>query len=114
MSNVYKGYVTLTSVDDGAEGRPGEDGEDALYVIVESTAGNVFKNAGINTTLIAHVYYGSTEVTNSVSRWRWEKRFADGTVDASWSRASASTITLSSADVQDRATFFVYAEYSLT
>lgn len=89
----------------------GEDGESAFYIVVESSAGNIFKNRGINTTLTAHAYYGSTEVTDDVTNWLWEKHNPDGTQDPTWSRLSTNVITLTADDVESRAAFFVYATY---
>lgn len=98
---------------DGADGRQGEDGESAFYTIVESSAGNVFKNKGINTVLTAHAYYGSEEVTADVTKWTWKKNKADGTEDTSWTRVGGNTITITQEDVDDRAVFYCYAEYDI-
>lgn len=83
-----------------------------LNVVIESSAGNIFKNRGISTILTAHAYYGSTEVTNDVTKWEWVKHNADGTTDPSWSRDSANVITISEADVQNRAVFYCFATYT--
>lgn len=106
LDSVNKGAL------DGAPGRNGADGESPLTVIIESSAGNIFKNQGINTILIAHAYYGTTEVTNNVTSWTWEKHNADGSVDEDWSRSAGNIITLSAADVQSRAVFYAYAQYT--
>lgn len=87
------------------------DGEGAFYVVIETSAGNIFKNRGINTILTAHAYYGSQEVTDDVTSWTWKKHNADGTEDESWSRDAGNIITLSPADVTSRAVFYCYAEY---
>lgn len=43
----------------------GADGEDAYTIDITSSAGFIFKNSGISTTLTAHVYQGGTEFNNS-------------------------------------------------
>ena len=91
----------------------GEDGESAFYIVIDSSAGNIFKNQGINTTLTAHAYYGSTEVTQDVTNWMWEKHNPDGTLDPTWSRLSTNVITLTAADIESRAVFYVYATYNV-
>ena len=97
---------------DGTDGVDGVDGESAFYVVIDSSAGNIFRNQGINTTLTARAYYGSTEVTEDVTQWLWEKHFEDGTMDPTWSRLSTNVITLSPSDVEGHAIFYVYATYN--
>lgn len=90
----------------------GKNGISAFYTIIESSAGNIFKNQGINTTLTARAYYGTTEVTDDVTQWTWEKHLEDGTMDPTWSRLSTNVITLSPEDVDGHAIFYVYATYN--
>lgn len=115
--NASEAYSRAKDVEDRAnsgefDGADGADGESAFTVIIDSSAGNIFKNQGINTTLTAHAYYGTTEVTDNVSKWTWEKHKEDGTIDSTWSRLSTNEITISATDVQNRAVFYVYAEYN--
>lgn len=100
-------YKDVTEVSEGA------DGEDAITVNIDSSAGNVFLNKQITTTLTCTVIKGNgTDITNQVSKFTWVKKNADGTVDTSWSRPLAgNTITLSEADVNSKAIFTCEVEF---
>ena len=97
----------------GPAGPAGQDGEDAITVQIESSAGTVFLNKQITTTLTCTVIQGNgTDITNQVSKFTWVKKNADGTVDTSWSRPLAgNTITLSEADVNSKAIFTCKVEF---
>ena len=100
-------YKDVTEVSEGA------DGEDAITVNIDSSAGNVFLNKQITTTLTCTVIKGNgTDITNQVSKFTWIKKNADGTVDTSWSRPLAGNmITLSEADVNSKAIFTCEVEF---
>ena len=84
----------------------GLDGEDAIYIIIDSIAGNFFKQGVVNTSLIAHVYKGSTEITNQFSEFDWYRRLPDGTRDPLWHTTETSNrLDLTTADVDERAVF---------
>ena len=51
--------------DKGDKGETGAKGDDAIYMNITSSNGNVFKNTAIATTLTAHVYKGATELTGA-------------------------------------------------
>ena len=91
----------------------GMDGEDAITVSIESSAGNVFLNKHIQTTLTCTVTKGNgTDITNQVTRFTWTKKNADGTIDSSWSRPLAGrSITLSDTDVNSKAIFICEVEF---
>ena len=91
----------------------GADGEDAITVRIDSSAGTVFLNKQIITTLTCTVTKGNgTDITNQVTRFTWSKKNADGTVDTSWSRPLAgNTITISEADVTSKAIFTCEVEF---
>lgn len=80
---------------------------DAIPVIVEieSSAGNIFKNRGINTILTCNVRQGNTDVSDRVVSYHWIKYDMNGNVDHGWSRESVKSITLSAADVQSKGVF---------
>ena len=84
-----------------------ESVEDAMPVIVEidSSAGNIFKNRGINTILTCNVRRGNEDISNKVSTYHWIKYDMNGREDKTWSRENTKTITLSSADVQSKGIF---------
>ena len=98
---------------DVTEATEGADGEDAITVRVDSSAGNVFLNKHIQTTLTCTVIKGNgTDITNQVTRFTWIKQNADGTVDSSWSRPLAGrSITLTDADVNSKAIFVCEVEF---
>ena len=86
-----------------------------LEIEIESSAGNIFKNSGINTQLIAHAYFRGEEVTGDIPSWTWVKHNADGTEDATWTKTGVGNIiTITSSDVQSRATFYARATYTTT
>ena len=91
----------------------GADGEDAITVNIDSSAGTVFLNKNITTTLTCTVIKGNgTDITNQVTRFTWSKKNADGTRDTSWSRPLAgNTITLTEADVTSKAIFTCEVEF---
>lgn len=91
----------------------GLDGEDAITVRIDSSAGDIFLNKNIQTTLTCTVIKGNgTDITNQVTRFTWTKQNADGTVDSSWSRPLAGrSITLTDADVNSKAIFTCEVEF---
>ena len=89
-----------------AEGVPGPAGQDAIYVVIDSTAGNFFKPGQTNTYLVAHVYQGTEEITSQFSTFNWYRRLPNGSIDPSWSTDETSNLLqLTTADVDDRAVF---------
>lgn len=84
-------------------GADGSDGADAISMVIESSAGTVFKNADIATTLTAHVYKGAVEVTGaSLTALGTIKWYKDG---ASTSMATGTTLTIQAGDVLNKATY---------
>ena len=98
---------------EGVPGPQGPAGEDAITVKIDSSAGEVFLNKQITTTLTCTVIKGNgTDITNQVTRFNWIKKNADGTVDTSWSRPLAgNTISISEADVTSKAIFICEVEF---
>lgn len=96
-----------------AEGVPGADGKDAIQVIIDSSAGNMFFNKDINATLTCTVLKGGTEdITNQVTKFTWKKKDKDGNIDSSWSRLAAGrTITIGPADIASKAIFICEVEF---
>lgn len=93
-----------------AEGVPGED---AVQVIVDSTAGNMFLRKNINTTLVCSVYKGTTNITNQVTRFTWTKKDKDGNTDSSWVQPVGTTnsIVIGPSDVASKAIFTCEVEF---
>ena len=96
-----------------AEGVPGTDGKDAIQVIIESSAGNMFFNKDISSTLTCTVLKGGVEdITNQVTKFTWKKKDKDGNIDSSWSRLAAGrTITIGPADITSKAIFVCEVEF---
>ena len=89
-----------------AEGVPGPPGDPAIWVAIDSTAGNFFQSHQLNTYLIAHVYKGGEEITNQVAAFNWYRRLPNGQRDLSWSTQETSNLLqLTTADVDERAVF---------
>lgn len=96
----------------------GSDGESALTVLIESTNGNVFKDANIQTTLKCRVYYGTTEITDSdlITRFVWQKRDQYGNLveDEKWSQITyTNSINITNEDVLNKATITCFVEADL-
>jgi len=93
----------------GAQGGTGSAGADAVTVEVHSSAGLVFKNTSVATTLTARVYKGGTEVTGTaltaLGTINWYK---DGGATAV---GTGVTLTVAAGDVTDRATYEARLEY---
>lgn len=76
-----------------------------IIVEITSSAGNIFKNRGINTILTATAKRGNTDISDEVTTYHWVKYDKDGNLDPNWSRLNTRTITLSPADLQSKAVF---------
>lgn len=76
-----------------------------ITVEITSSAGNIFKNRGINTILTATVKRGNKDITDKVTEFHWIKYDKDGNLDPNWSRLNTRTITLSPADLWSKAIF---------
>lgn len=76
-----------------------------ITVEITSSAGNIFKNRGINTTLTATVRRGNKDISDTVTNFHWVKYDQNGNLDPNWSRLNTRTITLTSADLWSKAVF---------
>lgn len=97
--------------DQGIPGVQGNPGEDAITLAVTSSAGTIFKNAAIATTLTAHVYKGGKELSSSTTPTlasqgtiKWYK---DGGTTAV---ATGQTLTISAGQVQNKVTYIAQLE----
>lgn len=87
----------------------GTKGDDAITMTVTSSAGNIFKNSNISTTLTAHVYKGGSEVTGTaLSALGTIKWYKDGSTTAL--STTGATLTISAADVTNKATYIAQLE----
>ena len=87
-------------------------GTSPYLVILESTKGNVFRvGQGLSTLLIAHVFHGTTDATDSLqaSQFSWRRVSPDATADSAWNAAHATgykQVLVSVDDMSANATFF--------
>ena len=87
----------------GQDGQDGADGEDAINLVITSSAGTIFKNTAIVTTLTAHVYKGGAEVTGSaLSALGTIKWYKDG---GSTAVGTGTTLSISAGDVTNKAVY---------
>lgn len=87
----------------GARGPQGDAGEDAITLVIISSAGTIFKNTAIATTLTAHVYKAGAEVTGdaltALGTINWYK---DG---GSTAVATGQSLSISAGDVTNKASY---------
>lgn len=89
--------------DTGATGATGAAGADAISLVVTSSAGTIFKNTNIATTLTAHVYKAGAEVTGSaLSALGTIKWYKDGSSTAA---ATGQTLTITAGDVSNKVSY---------
>lgn len=93
----------------GATGPTGDPGADAISMSITSSAGTIFKNSAVVTTLTAHVYKAGVEVTGSnltaLGTIKWYK---DGATTAL--STTGATLTISAGDVTNKATYIAQLE----
>lgn len=109
--NTAVSYNVTRNGSNGAKGDKGDKGAagaDALTLVITSSAGVIFKNTSIATTLTAHVYKGGIEMTGSaltaLGTIKWYK---DGGTTAI---ATGQTYTISAGDVENKANFTAQLE----
>lgn len=89
--------------DKGETGATGAAGADAISLVVTSSAGTIFKNTNIATTLTAHVYKAGAEITGSaltaLGTIKWYK---DGSSTAA---ATGQTLTITAGDVSNKVSY---------
>ena len=98
---------------EGVPGPAGQDGEDAIYTIIDSSAGNVFINGVVSTILRCYVYKGGIDITNDNNyrkTYTWTKiNIDDGSIIQDWTPTSVplepNAIRISTSDVTHKAVF---------
>ena len=102
-------YVNNIKGTKGDTGDTGAAGADAITMSITSSAGTIFKNSSVVTTLTAHVYKAGVEVTGSalaaLGTIKWYK---DGSVVAL--STTGATLTISAGDVTNKATYIAQLE----
>lgn len=92
----------------GPKGAAGANGADAITLVVTSSAGTIFKNASISTTLTAHVYRAGVEVTGTaLTELGTIKWYKDGSNTAA---ATGQTLTISAGSVDNKASYVAQLE----
>lgn len=87
----------------GATGEQGVKGDDAITLVIESSAGTIFKNTSAVTTLTARVFQGGVELTSSqISALGTVKWYKDGTYQ---SGKDGLTYSVTTGTVTSHATF---------
>lgn len=90
------------------------DNSDPIQVIITSTGGDVFKNGQGTTVLTAVVYQAGEEIdSKGAGTYTWTKYNKDGAIDTSWGtsgKKTGKTLSVSTSDVQTKATFMVVVE----
>ena len=88
------------------------DDQIPIKVDVTSSAGNMFLRNDVHSTLTCTVYKGTTDITNEVTNFIWQKKDKDGNIDGSWSRITGGrTITIGPDDVDAKAIFICKVEF---
>jgi hypothetical protein len=92
----------------GATGEQGEKGDDAITLVIESSAGTIFKNTSAATTLTARVFKGGVEVTgSSLTALGTIKWYKDG---GSTAVGTGATLVINSGTVTNHATYVANLE----
>ncbi|MCO4603122.1 hypothetical protein Si047_00914 [Streptococcus infantarius subsp. infantarius] len=90
------------------------DFSDPIVVVVESSAGDTFKNSIGSTTLKARLYRKGEELdangTNTNYTYKWSRRDKNGTLDANFGGSGnqykvGKTISVTASNVSDKAVF---------
>ena len=89
--------------DKGDTGDTGAAGADAITLVVTSSAGTIFKNTDIATTLTAHVYKAGVEVTgNALTALGAIKWYKDGSTTAA---STGQTLSISAGEVTNKVSY---------
>ena len=109
-------YQDVTQIEaEGVPGPPGQDGEDAINVVIESNIGNYILRTDTTITLTCTVYSGNTDITAQVTSFTWTKKNQDGSIDANWIPTLASmdgrSILVDASDIQAKAIFVCTVEF---
>ena len=102
VSGGYKAGDYITISEDGTISSIGNK----TTVEITSSAGTIYINNDIQTTLTATVYQGDVNITGVLpeTAFTWERYLEDGTLDDQWS-ATGKSITVTGADVIRKAVF---------
>ena len=99
----YEAWTTIMAITAGEKGEKGEDGKDAIYCVIESDQGNIFKNNNIKAKLTCRIYNSSGELdlNGSIYNYIWNKNGEE----METIRQTGKIIEISDEDVQSKAKF---------
>ena len=116
-SQTYK--VVCIDKDGGTSGQKATgvatilDFSDPIVIVIESTAGNTFKNSTGSTSLRARIYRKGEELDTAGTgyTYRWSKRDKNGVLDANFGGTgnqykTGKTVSVSASEIADKATYF--------
>lgn len=108
---VLRAYATSKEVTDVSDRVTEIEEQKMLRLVITSSNGNIFKNGNIATTLSAQVYSWDANITDSLdsNQFIWTRVSDDPDSDKLWNAAhygGVKKITVTTADVKVRATFF--------
>ena len=116
-SQTYK--VVCIDKDGGTSGQKATgvatilDFSDPIVIVIESTAGNTFKNSTGNTSLKARLYRKGEEIDTAGTgyTYKWAKRDKNGVLDANFGGTgnqykTGKTVSVSASEIADKATYF--------
>lgn len=103
----YSKALCITGIK-GEAGKDGNDGADAITMMITSTNGFIFKNTAIATTLTAHIYKAGQEVTgDALAALGTIKWYKDNSTTAV---ATGATLTIGAGDVSNKASYTAQLE----
>jgi hypothetical protein len=111
ITGIDFGSKPLTAVCSVTLVKDGENGISPIDIQITSTNGDKFRRGTLDTILIATVFRGDDDITDSVSShaFRWYRTSRDPTSDDAWNTSSKGLakkrIELSPDDVSGRAVF---------
>ena len=85
-----------------------------LSLEIESTNGETFLYGDLDTTLIAHVYRGTLEINERVTRWKWTRETNNPNADAVWNiehKENTTEVKLTNADLESLSGKFICEAY---
>lgn len=101
-------YKANIQGDQGIQGVQGNPGMNAIHMVITSSAGTVFKNTSVATTLTAHVYQGGVELdSTAIAALGTIKWYKDG---GSTAVGTGATLTITAGDVTNTATYAAQLE----
>lgn len=104
------GFISLSEEVEGPKG------EDSISVQILSTNGNIFRPNQASTTMIATVFRGTEDITDTIdaSNFNWERLSDNPVADESWNTSSKAigrkSIVLTNEDVTGRAVFTCHVD----